>query len=97
MLNSVVSGAFCFRAPLDFSIFYFWWFLRESRVGGAQRDGRAPFGQEKKNGVVLGAGFGDFGGGYITQTKPGNTPTCNKNQTAGPSCFNVFSVFYVEK
>ena len=47
MLNSVISGAFCFRAPLDFSVFYFWWFLRESRGGGAQTDGRAPFGKDK--------------------------------------------------
>lgn len=51
-------------------------------------NGRAPFGKDKG---VLGLG------GHITQMKPGNTPTCNKNQTAGPSCFNVFSVFYVEK
>lgn len=71
------SGAFCSRAPPDFTLFYFWWFCVKAG-GGAQINGRAPF--------VRGGG----GWGHITQTKPGNTPTCNKNPNSRSELFQCF-------
>lgn len=64
MLNSVILGAFCFRAPPDSTVFYFWWFCVKAG-GGAQINGRAPFGKETGIFFFLGGGGAgvEVGGG----------------------------------
>lgn len=73
-----------FAAPLDFTLFYF---LRSA--GGR---GHKYMLEKIKGGWVVGG----EGGGHITQTKPGNTPTCNKTpRTADPRCCKMFVVFFL--